>query len=406
VTSIRSDYERVIHDAVASVHRVGPVAAGFTASIDVVYAISEQQLAALSAARDEDSPGGALARTIVDRIASGRGGELAVSWDRGQAWIERVLGEPSARQAGGNGAQVAWTLAEIGAASVLCLADRSSEQLSVLHPGILLASRSGLVSVGEVTPEGAPTKQPRFILEFSKGTELDGHPLPRSTRIMFGFSEESLERDDHFASWSRAAGTPPVTMLSGLATQPGLATEDARWAAALAEDLRGSGTWLHHELSEFAGDEEMRAAVAFFRSSSIGMSVSELRQATGGARSPQSLALEIANAGRFEQVVVHADDWSMMVCREPSPLKRDALILGNALAGARARAGRPVSDPAIDDDALFGDDLPADGPVGEGWHCIAVPSPYTPTPRGTVGLGDSFCAGLLLGESIARAGCR
>lgn len=404
MSSIRSDYDRVIARALETAVGPASVAAGLTACVDAIYEVDDERLAALSRARTAGSPEADLARQILARITQGHGGEIVHLWADGPEWMGRVLGTPARMQAGGNAAQAAWTLSRIGVSAVLSLADRSPEQLSVLDPDILVASSAGVTALSAIIPEGESAKSPHYILEFRKGTLLDGRPLPRSTRIMVRFSSESIERDESFASWVAASDTPPVTLLSGLTTQPRLDTDDALWVAALSDSLSDKGGWVHHELSEFPTHEAMRAALTFLHVPSIGMSLSELRLLAGTSASPWQVATEVARACGFQQVVVHSDRWSMAVCREPCAEVRDALILGNALAGARAIAGQPSDDPRVHDTVVtLDDDFPAEGPLGDGWYCLCVPSLYTPRPRSTVGLGDSFCAGLLLGTHFARS---
>jgi hypothetical protein len=401
VKSIRAAYERVIDSALSSAASLPPIAAGLTACVDLIYNVGERQLAALAQASLGETPGGRLAREILVRIRQGRGGELVVLWPDGPEWMEAVVGPPSHAQAGGNGPQAAWTLSQVGAPALLALEDRSAEQLGVLDSRILIAGDGNMVPIGDTTPEGSSAKPPHYVLEFRKGTEFDGQPLPRSTRIMIRFSNE-LERDELFAS--RVIGNPqaPLTLLSGLTTQPGLASDDARWMASLADDIARSNGWVHHELSEFPTRDETLAAIGFCPAASLGMSLSELHIAAGTSRSPERLACDIATAGGFEQVVVHSDEWALIACRDPSPSKRNALILGNALAGARALAGHPSADPHVGDSVSFSEDVPRDAALGDGWHVICVPAPYTPCPKATIGLGDTFCAGLLLGEQISR----
>lgn len=403
MSSIRSDYERVLDRALNPATSPPTIAAGLTACIDAIYDIDEAKLGALARARTHRSPSAELAREILARITAGHGGALVHPWVDGAQWTRQILGPPARQQAGGNAAQVSWTLGRLGISTMLCLKDRSTEQLSVLDPRVLLATPAGAVPLSSVNPGGTPTKGVHHVLEFHRGTVLAGRPLPRSTRIMVRFGDDSLEQDEHFASWAINSPAPPVTLFSGLTAQPRLNSEDARWAAALADALVRKGAWVHHELSEFPTRESMLAALEFLRVPSLGMSLSELRIAAGTSASPGEAAAALAQAHGFLHVIVHADTWSMAVCRRPSPSIRDALLLGNALAAARAFSGQPAEHPLVDERVSFSDDIPADGPTGRGWRSVAVASPYISAPRGTIGLGDSFCAGFLLGMHIARS---
>lgn len=402
MTSIRAQYDRVVDAALDAAPHVDPIATGLTASIDEIYHVDEHGMVALAkeARRPGTGAGTSLARRIIDRIGAGRGGEIVSIWDDGPSWLTGTLGDPDARLVGGNAAQASWALAMVGAPSVLALRDRSETQLGVLDGRILLAGPDGLSPISSTPPAGSPSKWPHGILEFTAGTPLDGVPIPRSTRVMLRFSHEPLETDPGFLDYCRTADVP-VALLSGLATQPNPTTPDVHWAVELGKLLTARGGSVHHEVSEFADPADLRTAIGALPSTSVGMSSSELTMATGRGGDPAQLAADLAiSAGR--DVIVHADEWSLIVTRDPSPETRDSLILANALAAARARTGRPSESPYVDDTGRFTAELPSSGPVRDGWHAIAVPSPYELRPRGTVGLGDTFVAGLLLGDAIHR----
>jgi ADP-dependent phosphofructokinase/glucokinase len=97
---------------------------------------------------------------------------------------------------------------------------------------------------------------------------------------------------------------------------------------------------------------------------------------------------------------VHADEWALAVHRGDPRHEADVLVAGSTLAAARARAGVPTRDLTPPASAAYTGDLPADGPLGDGWVATSVPSPYLCRPVATVGLGDTFVAGLLLAESL------
>ncbi len=101
------------------------------------------------------------------------------------------------------------------------------------------------------------------------------------------------------------------------------------------------------------------------------------------------------------RVIVHADDWALAVRRGNPQQQERILLAGNAFAAARARDGQPavVLDPA--EDANYTDDLPRSGALGDGWLSTCVPAPYLRRPTSTIGLGDTFTAGVLLADSLS-----
>jgi ADP-dependent phosphofructokinase/glucokinase len=84
--------------------------------------------------------------------------------------------------------------------------------------------------------------------------------------------------------------------------------------------------------------------------------------------------------------------------QDPSPVRQ--LLGGNLLAAARARVGRPTDQLEPSPGAEFTDDRPADERMSRSWSATSVPTPYLRRPAATIGLGDTFVAGLLLAESL------
>lgn len=404
---ISSLYLNVVAEALDRAPDVPPVALGLTASIDEVYFVNDLQLASLAeaAATTGESREGRVASRIINLIRAGRGGELVEDWPDGHQWIQRVVGPPDLRQVGGNAAQAAWALTAIGAPTLLALSDRSEQQLSVLAPEVLVATEGGLTPVERLQPHGLPTKQAHVILEFSSGTMLDGIPLPRTTRVMLRFGDEPLETDNLFARATKER-VPHTTLLSGLATQRDAQTPNATWATELSKNLMAHGGHVHHELSDFGSPQKSIAAVEALPCTSLGMSLSELRSLTRSSTNPAKQAIELASHIQVDRVIVHADDWAMLVTRDISEGQKKALLLGNALAGTRARLGRPGTPTEIKNvltslhDAEFSaPTIPPSTQAGP-WHSMAVPALYTTNPVATIGLGDTFTAGLLLGDYL------
>src|SRR5712692_10834643 len=130
---------------------------GFSACVDAVYTVDAFMLDTLThvASRDHTGLETAFARAILERIAEARGGELFREWDEGPAWAENLLGPPTRLQVGGTGPQAAWALALLGAPSVLALQDRSTDQLSVLHPAIGICGHDRLIIVSDAPSDTA-----------------------------------------------------------------------------------------------------------------------------------------------------------------------------------------------------------------------------------------------------------
>lgn len=394
-----------------------PIFTGQNACVDAIFRIDAERLARMAglAATPDDEPGAALLARVMARITRGRGGELLTRWPDGPSWITALLGTPDRHQVGGTGPQASWALAVAGARSVLALQDRSAQQLAVIDPRTGICADGAVVPVGSVTPSGTPTKLLHCILEFTAGTSLEtaeapAVTVPRSSRIILRFGDEPIERDEQFLAVTKAmAKVAGAGLLSG---RNGLADDDLAgrtWLTALARAWSDGGLpVIHHELAEFPAAERLREAAAMCGPTSLGMSLSELYMLTGtktgtgtGTRGdPRLLARDVADRYGARRVIVHADDWALAVHRDDPCHTRDVLLAGNAFAAARARTGQPSADLEPAPDASYTDRLPPEGPLGDGWQATSVPAPYMNSPGGTVGLGDTFVAGILLAESI------
>jgi ADP-dependent phosphofructokinase/glucokinase len=401
----RAAYEALADDVVRHAPGAAPVLAGFTACVDSVYRMDTARMEALAAQADRRTVGATVATDILTRIAEHRGGEVFVPWPTGADWARGVLGEPEILQVGGTGPQAAWTLAVLGAPTVIALSDRSSDQLAALHPAIGLCGPTGLSTVGAQRPEGATPSKPRHVIcEFTSGIRWSGGTVARSTRIILRFAADGLERDENFAHRAHC-GHVGAALMSGVNS---LAREDEssrEWVADVVRRWRDAGLRLvHHELAEFGSHEELRAATAFSGITSLGMSLSELRMLAGSVGAdPVGVAHDLALSLGIHRLCVHADEWSLAVHQDDPEIQRAALATGNLLATARAAEGRPVATPHPHPEATYTTDHPAGHRLGGGWWADCVPAPYLPWPAATVGLGDTFTAGTLLGLLLATA---
>jgi ADP-dependent phosphofructokinase/glucokinase len=385
-----------------------PALTGASACVDAIFQVDVARAAALAGAargtgtRTEDVRGRELLAEVFRRLAAARGGELLHRWAGAPAWLGALLGEPDRTQLGGTGPQASWALAVLGAPSVLALDDRSAVQLAVLDPRTGVVSDGTVVPAGTIAPSGTLRKLPHFVLEFAAGTPIGADAMvSRSTRIILRFGDEPLERDEQFAALTPTLPGVRAGLVSGL---NGLTDDDpdsVAWLTRLARSWAEAGLpVIHHELAEYPSVARLHAALDTRMAGSVGLSLSELTAFTGRRGDPRLLARDLAERARACRVVVHADEWALAVHRGDPRHEADVLVAGSTLAAARARAGVPTRDLTPPASAAYTGDLPADGPLGDGWVATSVPSPYLCRPVATVGLGDTFVAGLLLAESL------
>lgn len=386
--------------------RVGVARLIFTGTSACVDAIFRMDAGRLSRLLDQpvagSGPGGDLAARVLSRITQGRGGELVTRWPGGPAWVCGLLGQPDRHQVGGTGPQASWALAAIGARSVLALADRSAEQLAVIDPRAGLCAGGMIAAAGSLTPSGIPAKLPHCILEFTAGTGHAGMVIPRSSRIILRFGDEPIERDEQYRTVTTdLAAAAGAGLVSGLNGPPDADRAGQVWIRELADEWSTAGlAVIHHELGEFPSPQRLRAAAALGTVTSLGMSLSELFMLAGTQGDPRSLARDAALRYGVPRVIVHADDWALAVHRGDPQHETNVLLAGNLVAAARARAGQPAATLSPPAEACYTDVLPPAGALAGGWQVTSVPAPYLPQPAGTIGLGDTFTAGILLAESL------
>jgi ADP-dependent phosphofructokinase/glucokinase len=369
---------------------------GFSACVDVNLAL---EVALPELKRAEVPAALALADELERRAAAGIGGEIVIDWPAAPSWLDEHL--PGEVRTGGTAAQAAVTLAILGAPALLALNDRSSAQLAVLRPDLLLATEAGIVDVGQVRAFGGG-KPPHYLFEYTAGRPA-GEVVPsRSTRVIVRIQDDDLEWDDYFAEASRGlAGEAGAAILSGFnAVPPACLPQVLIKVGELAAGWRRSGLEVVHlEWADYAEATKQALVLEALGgvATSLGMSASELDNLRPGPEPAPVRAAAVGETVGVPRVWVHGDDWALCASRREDPEREfRALLAGCLVAASRAAAGRPspVSWPLPGME--FRDPTwPTSMRLGD-WTVNSCAAPYLLSPSATVGLGDSFLAGCLL----------
>ncbi|MBS1165442.1 MAG: hypothetical protein H6R00_1467 [Proteobacteria bacterium] len=402
-TGWRHAYERLAADLPTIVGAATRLVTGFAVCLD--RRIDLHAVAPLLAAHP-DAGARRLFTELMARAKAGRGGEMLVNnWPDGPAFLDpRTL--PGGTAIGGTSAQAAWTLAAIGAPSLLALGEVGPQELAALHAGIGLAESETAVGSPRRRWPALSDKPAHYIIEYTAGRPLPGFVAERSTRIIVRFADEALHTDARFDRWVAANGHE---LRAGLLSSPNtlplteLPEALARLSAA-ARDWRSAGlSVVHLELGAYPWPGTLDATLKSLAPevTSIGLNQNELRGLVP-SDNPLAQADELSRRLGVDRLVVHADGWALAVTRGDPMVEMDALAMGCLLAASRAEAGQPSSRPAIPKAASFGPlPVPPLSSLPDGRQAVCVAAPYLERPASTVGLGDSFTAGCLLIHSIA-----
>jgi ADP-dependent phosphofructokinase/glucokinase len=338
-----------------------------------------------------------LAKALQQRAANGIGGELFFDWPEAEQWIAQHL-RISNWGLGGTGAQAAQTLAVLGGDALITLQDRSQRQLSVINPGVFVATQQGLTKRGALQPSG-PSKPAHYIFEFNAGEFAGSEQAKRSTRVIVRFADDPLDRDPDFVRESIAqAGQAGAAVICGYneVASASLAAE-LEYTESLLSAWQANGlTMIHLELGgyEDLAPRDQVLSTLTPGISSLGMSHSELREFGTGEVATEVVQL-CASLG-LERICIHADTWALAATNGDPEAELESLMCGCLVASCRAACGQVAVPAGVPTDAVFLE--PPYPPISKtpGGYLVCCPAPYLERPKATIGLGDTFLAGTLL----------
>jgi ADP-dependent phosphofructokinase/glucokinase len=409
------------------------IACGFTSNVDRVATLDAALLERLYGGRlvAGDRPRVALIDSVEDLlvavaqcVAAGDGTDLIIREPAVQDWLlARMNGR---QQVGGTGAQAASTLAALGFPVLLHLTDRSPAQIAALahREMIALSAADGLVPVDAAVADGVATMW-HPVLEFAAGlpAPLPGRPAaPVANRILFGYDpvNAAFSVDPDFAA---ALADPALAIDALLVSGFSQLLERGARARALHQVVETitrcralrPGLFVHLELGAMPDFSAVAKIVAALRPvvSSIGLNIDELRElqavlgVTMAAPGPALVAQvqELRDRYPVPRLSVHDRAFCLTVTDGDPERERDALLFASLVSATRARI---AAFPEMDDLApplqtarinaaglafLRSLDAEEDGCAAAG--VVATPGLEIAGPVATVGLGDSFTAGIL-----------
>lgn len=364
-----------------------------------------------------------FARIVAFYSVRGLGGEMDISRAEVCDYLEcRFHTVPAL---GGTCAQGAGALGTIGFPVIAHLTDRSKDVCQLLdYPGVFSVNEHGLVPVIESATNAKPTKH--LVLQYEKGDIVKGYGkeyvIPVSNRLILDFDAihkllpirkdflEYVEKNAvDFYSYS-VSGFNLIVDLKTLSDR--LGELEQHYSYLKKENpacilYLESAHYLSHEGRQMVFDCLAQQIDI------IGMNEEELtdlalqagvRTDTTNLRSVVRGLEAVICRYPVKGLVVHTKDYAMYYGErlEDHDIEK-GLTLGNLMAGTKARIGyygslqecrETLSLPLSPAGQAFASEL--DSFEASRYICV-VPSRYMKYPASTIGLGDTFVAGMQLG---------
>lgn len=406
-------------------------ALGYTSDLDVLIrwdaATFSDMVAAHLTAKPSFQNGDTLdsvsdfVRVVCYLILNGLGGEIEIT--SAQVCEELETRFDCKPALGGTCAQGAAALACAGLPIVAQISDRSRPVCEFLnYPEISMISQEGKpVPVMEVTSGQEPVKH--FILQYNKGDIIrignTDHVIPVSNRLIMDYDDmhKTLPVDPAFLAYMEAhAKDIPSYNISGFNAIVSLEVLKQTAKDMTAHYRRVKETnpdcVLYLESAHYLSPESRHLVYHSFAPylDVLGMNEEELSDLAITAGHPliwQNLPSLLSTLERIHEtypakgLVVHSKDYAVYYGWQPQGIDMEAaLCLGNLLSGTRARIGRygtfadfeetlhlPLSPVGL----AFAKGMPKEH---KGRSVFIVPSRYMENPATTIGLGDTFVAGM------------
>jgi ADP-dependent phosphofructokinase/glucokinase len=429
----RTALERAICRAELTIELQELIACGFTINLDRVVAFDHLAAERLFAGQTVEPPVEPVTRanSVVDLltgiaqcVADGSGRDLPIRDLAVQEWLlDRVDGRT---QIGGTGAQAAATLATLGFSVLLHSTGRTPEQIAGLphRERIVVAGPRGLVPI-EAVSDPADRTMWHVVLEFDQGLHLPlpGAPAaPAGNRVIISYDPVNADFtiDPAFSS---ALTDINICVSSLLVSGFSQVIEPANLERVLSDAAIALRAWraarpdllIHLELGAMPESRSLVDTLEVLSPlvSSVGCNIDELRQIlaaldmTTAKPGPDLVGPLRWLARRFAlpRLSLHTRDFCLTVTEGDAERERDALLCGSLVAGTRCRTGAfpEFADlsATLDREAInpvglaLLRALEADAAGTRQSGVVVTPGLRIASPVASVGMGDSFTAGVL-----------
>ncbi len=347
-----------------------------------------------------------LLSTLAYFVEKGAGGESIIASQEVCDWIGKNF--KAKFQVGGQAGIVSETLASLKAKKVYCHSYSLSELKGKLLNSKILFPRLDHNGRIKYLPAGklafGPEREFHWIFNFRKGQRFGKRVAKETDRFIATFDRinsrmrvnphfaHSLHKLAHHANTCLVAGFPLAEDTKDILKAKEVIGELKKFNPKLAIHLelgdmrkRGVGNYLLKEVFPLCGR--------------VGMDETELelfsKGRLEGLEAQVRAGRKLASRAKLERLVVHAREHSFSVVSKGSRLssKKElkALALGNLVAKAKASCGRT---PTWKDVSRVADKQIECEVRGQVAICFNKPI----RAKTTLGLGDAFTAGLLVGE--------
>ncbi|MDQ3694584.1 MAG: hypothetical protein M3464_13305 [Chloroflexota bacterium] len=416
------------------------LAFGFTNSIDRIISLDGRALGSLArregAGLDTSPPDqprtpAELLSSLLAYVRSGQGGEIWIAGPRLRNWITAHFEGRS--QAGGTGARGANTLAKLGFTSILHVTTLPAEQAALIDNSgrVVIPRDSGLMIPRIAMRPNDPVRE-HFIFEFQAGMTVslatETVVAPRANRVIVALDPVNFRHpiDPHFID---AVGDPTLRVRWALVSGYSQVADITMCNARIDETVTAIQRWrqkaapprIHLELAAMP-DANVLAAVLDRLApevDSIGLNADELssilslqgNQTPAGAEALVNVLAKLRYRLRVPRLSLHTQHYCLSLTPENPITEQEALLYGSLVSGTFARRADFPSP------ADLRQTLALDGPCTSGLEfeatlarhqaltdgvsrqeddwLVVVPTLAVSRPATTIGLGDSFTAGVL-----------